>query len=97
MELYTLGQNSDITSERQEALEIAEDPDHKSFNARQLILNFKGAHGSGQDLVFPSQREISEAMNDVISDEMVDIFGDGSLNKSHQLVGLTRIIWYMGV
>ena len=54
--------NSDSTSKRQKALEIAEDPDYKNLNGRQLILNFKGAHGSGQDPVSPNQQEISEAM-----------------------------------
>ena len=54
--LYTLGQNSDVTNERQEALEIADEPGHKSFNAIQLIVNFKGAHGSGQDPAFSSQQ-----------------------------------------
>ena len=46
-ELFTPGVNSDRTSKRQEALEIAEDPDYRYLNARQLILNLKGAHGSG--------------------------------------------------
>ena len=77
-ELHTPGENADQTEIRQAALEIAEDPAAAGLNARQTMLKWKEAHGSGRNLDFPSAEDIISNMQGLPDDYMVDIFGDGS-------------------
>ena len=58
--LHTPGSDARKTEERQAAFEITEDPEVAGFNARQIMLRHKEAHGSGQDLVFPGVEEIEK-------------------------------------
>ena len=55
--------------------------DHRKYNARQLILKFKGAHGAGQNLEYPNADDINQKMEGTESDYMVNIYGDGSLTS----------------
>ena len=58
VELHTFGSDARKTEERQAALEITEDPEVEGFNARQIMLKHKAAHGSGSNLDFPDADKI---------------------------------------
>ena len=58
VELHTPGSDARKTEERRAALEITEDPEVEGFNARQIMLKHKAAHGSGSNLDFPNADEI---------------------------------------
>ena len=77
-ELYTPGSDARKTQERQAAVDILEDPEVEGFNARQVMLKHKAAHGSGSDLTFPDADAINANMQDYPADFKVDIYGDGS-------------------
>ena len=51
------------------------------MNARQLMLKFKEAHGSGRNLEFPGAEEIETNMQGLPKDYKVNIYGDGSLTS----------------
>ena len=78
LELHTPGSDARKTEERQAALEISDDPDVAGYNARQIMVKYKEAHGSGQDLDFPGVEEIEKNMQGHPEGYKVDIFGDGS-------------------
>ena len=48
------------------------------YNARQVMLKYREAHGSGQDLEFPGAEEIEKNMQGHPEGYKVDIFDDGS-------------------
>ena len=48
LELHTPGKDGDETRAREEAIKIIEDPNNRGLNARQTLLKYKGAHGSGE-------------------------------------------------
>ena len=81
LELHTPGDNGDETEAREKAREIADDPEFKYLNARQVILNLKEAHGSGVDITFPTKQEIHSSMTGRADDYYVRIYGDGSLKN----------------
>ena len=96
LELSTPGDNQEKTHERQEALDIVEDPANRGLNARQLILKYKQPHASGEHLTFPSRSEIAEVMSEFEDECFVDIFGDGSVTTPHQMVGGPRRPGFVG-
>ena len=65
VELYTTGSDARKTEERQVAAEILEDPIVEGFNARQIMLKFKAAHGSGSNQDFPDVAQIKATMERV--------------------------------
>ena len=81
MELHTPGKDQQSTDDRNLALEILAEPGHKWLNARQILLKIKQAHGSGVDLIFPTQAQIQEAMEGHGEDVQVRIYGDGSVTS----------------
>ena len=81
MELHTPGTDAEQTRDRQEVLAIIEDPSVTNLNARQVMLKWKQAHGSGRGLEFPSEEQIREQMDGLPNDYYVPIFGDGSLTS----------------
>ena len=58
LELHTPGSDARKTEVRQAALEIIEDPEVAGYSARQIMLMYKEAHGSGQNLERPGAEEI---------------------------------------
>ena len=48
-ELFTTGSDARKTEERQAVAEILEDPMVEGFNARQVMLKYNAAHGSGNN------------------------------------------------
>lgn len=76
--LHTPGSDARKTEERQAALEINEDPEVAGYNARQIMLKYKEAHGSGQDLDSPGAEEIERNMEGYPEGHKADIYGDGS-------------------
>ena len=60
-ELHTPGMNAEETSDRKEALGITELPINANINARRMMLKWKKAHGSGQNLDFPCQQQINDS------------------------------------
>ena len=78
LELHTPGSDARKSEERQAAFGISDDPDVVGYNARQIMLKYKEAHGSGQNLEFPGDEEIQRNMHGYPEDYKVDIFGDGS-------------------
>ena len=81
LELHTPGDNGDETEARERAREIADEPEHKYLNARQVILSMKEAHGPGVDITFPTTQEIYSNMVGRADDYYVRIYGDGSLKN----------------
>ena len=81
LELHTPGEHADITRARQEAITIAEKPEDRHLNARQLILKYKEAHGSGINPDYPTQQDIAITMQGLEDELMVDVFGDGRLTS----------------
>ena len=79
LELHTPGKNADVTKAREEALSIADQDDNRHLNARQLILKYKQAHGSGMMPEYPTQQDIASTMQAHDDNYMVDVYGDGSL------------------
>ena len=59
-------------------MDIIEDYEVEGYNARQVMLKHKAAHGSGSDLTFPDANEIEANMQDYPTGFKVDIYGDGS-------------------
>ena len=51
-ELRRPGINARITEQREAAVEICDNQELEGYNARQIMLKHKGAHGSGIDLTF---------------------------------------------
>ena len=78
LELHTPGSNRRKTDEREAAVEIIQDPEVDGYNARQVLLNHKAAHGSGNNPTFPEAEEIKTNMQDYPASYYVNIFGDGS-------------------
>ena len=78
IELHTPGSDARKTEERQAAVDILEDPEVESFNARQIMLEHKAAHGSGINLEFPDAGQIKENMKGYLEDFKIGIYGDGS-------------------
>ena len=66
---------------RRAALDIVEDPAIDNLNARQTMLKFKEAHGSGQNLQFPEAEEVEANMHGFPADHKINIYGDGSLTS----------------
>ena len=56
LELQTPGSNARITEQREAAAEICHSPELEGYNARQIMLKHKGAHGSGVNLTFSGKR-----------------------------------------
>ena len=75
------GTNADITRAREETIDILKDPQVKGYNARQILLKLKEAHGAGVNLTFPDVDEINEHMTGYGEQEFIDIYGDGSLKN----------------
>jgi len=75
------GKNADVTRAREAAIEILEDPQAKGYNARQILLKQKEAHGAGVNLTFPDADGINEHMNGYEDQEFIEIYGDGSLKN----------------
>ena len=59
-------------------MDIIEDHEVQGYNARQVMLKHKAAHGSGSNLTFPDANEIEANMQDYPTSFKVDIYGDGS-------------------
>ena len=78
LELHTTGSDARNTEERQVAVEILDDPQVEGLNDRQILLKFKAAHGSGNNLTFPDADQIKANMQGYPEDFKVDIYGDGS-------------------
>ena len=57
---------------------VVEHPDRNGLNARQTMLKFKKAHGSGINLDYPDAAKIQEAMTGFDDNHKVPIYGDGS-------------------
>ena len=57
LELHKGGKNADETANKEAARELLEDPENKGLNARQVVLKYKQAHGSGVDLDYPTKQE----------------------------------------
>ena len=55
-----------------------EDPEVEGYNARQIMLKHKAAHGSGSNLDFPHADQSQGNMEGYPEDYKVDIYGDGS-------------------
>ena len=51
--LQTPGNDAEVTDGRKKAMEIIDHQERQGLNARQTMLKFKKAHGSGVDLEFP--------------------------------------------
>lgn len=77
-ELHTPGSDAKKTDERQAALDIIEGHEVRAYNARQVMLKHKAAHGSGSNLTFPDANEIEANMKDYPTSFTMDIYGDGS-------------------
>ena len=60
--MFTTGSDARKTEERQAAVEILEDPMVEGFNARQVMLKHKAAHGSGNNLALPDADQIKANM-----------------------------------
>ena len=80
-ELQTPGSDARITEQREAASEICENPELEGYNARQIMLKHKGAHGSGTNLVFPGRDGIEGNMQGHPSEYKVNIYGDGSFTS----------------
>ena len=80
--LDKLGPNADVTDEREQAIQIIQQGTAVGLNARQIMLTFKEANGSGTDPSdFPSFSDIDQNMAGHAPDYKADIFGDGSLTS----------------
>ena len=73
VELHTPGSDARKTEERQAAIEIMEDPGVEGYNARQIMLKHKAAHGSGSNLDFPNADQIQGNMEGYPEDYKEDI------------------------
>ena len=62
LELHNGGKDADETANKGAAREFLEDPENKGLNARQVVLKYKQAHGSGVDLDYPTKQEIDTHM-----------------------------------
>ena len=80
-ELSTSGSNARITEQREAAAEICNNQEIEGCNARQVMLKYKRAHGSGNDLTFPGSDEIEANMKGHHEDYKVNIYGDGSFTS----------------
>ena len=60
LELHTPGSDARKSEERQAAVDILEEPHVAHLNARQIMLKYKAAHGSGSNPDFPDEIEIQE-------------------------------------
>ena len=78
LELHTTGSDARKTEERQAAVGILDGPRVEGLNARQMLLKFKAAHGSGNNLTFPDADQIKANMQGYPEDFKVDIYGDES-------------------
>ena len=81
LELHTPGSDARKSEERQAALGISDDPDVEGYNARQIMLRHKEAHGSGQNVKFPGAEEIERNMQGYPEDYKVDIFGTEAIPR----------------
>ena len=77
-ELHINGSDARKTEERKAAVDILEDPRVEGYNAREIMLKYKAAHGSGNNLTFPDAEQIKGNMQGYPEDFKVDIYGDGS-------------------
>jgi len=76
--LHTPGTNAEETEKREMALEILEEPSRSRRNARRIMLEFKGAHGTGIDPDFPTEDQIKDNMQGHDDKFKVEVYGDGS-------------------
>ena len=88
LELQTGGQNAEITEGREEALAPIQNVERGYKNARQTMLMYKVAHGSGVNPIFPSAAQIEEAMEGHESTYKVP--STGMAAKPHQRNGGQR-------
>ena len=80
MELHKGGKDAEEIAGREDARELLEDPENKNLNARQVVMKYKQAHGSGVDLAYPTKQEIDSHMekNGYDNQHLTTIYGDGS-------------------
>ena len=79
--MHKPGDDQQKVDDRKQALAILEEPENRWFNARQMLLKIKQAHGSGINSTFPTKAQIDEAMEGYGEDEEVRIYGDGSVTS----------------
>ena len=77
-ELSKGGKDGDETRRREEATNLIDDRKRGNRNARQSMLKHKQAHGAGYMPTFPTDQEITEAMEGYSEDHLVPAYGDGS-------------------
>ena len=79
--LDTPGGDAQKTKDKEDAKELLEKEELRYHNARQVMLHYKWAHGSGVNPTFPSEQEINEHMQGFENDELIPVYGDGSLES----------------
>ena len=77
-QLHKPGNDRDETDARKEALDILDEPENRYSNMRQIIMEYKKTHGSGNMLAYPDKQDIQQHMQGCDDNRYVNIYGDGS-------------------
>ena len=79
LDLTLGGVNGDETRRKKEATKLIDHHKRGNRNARHTMLQQKQAHGGGCMPTFPTEQETTEAMEGYADDQMIQVYGDGSL------------------
>ena len=95
LELWTQDSDARITEKRGAALEICDDQDLDGHNARQIMLKYKGAHGSRKNLDFQKTMRSKPTCKGTRATTKSTSTGR-QLHFAHRLVGSSWRLWHMG-
>ena len=83
--LYKHAKDGTEQQKRNDARSILEDDENNNLNARQLILKAKGPHGAGENLSFPTRKEIEDTHHAAAAGKEAEARRQRSLSTSDHM------------